>query len=124
MTRARKHLGEHGERYVARMLADGGWHLIDTNWRGAAGEVDIIADDGQAIVFVEVKTRRGESMGRAEESITPAKARRLLELASEYVSLHPGLDGRYWRIDLAALTLDRSGRIVRYSHIRDACLDE
>lgn len=124
MTRSRLDLGDAGERYAERRLADVGWRILDRKWRGETGEIDLIADDGESIVFVEVKTRRGESHGRAEETISPAKAVRLLQLGEEFVAGHPQHEDRFWRVDLVAITLDRSGRIARYTHIRDACLDE
>lgn len=124
MSGTRNRLGDAGERYAERRLIEHGWRILERKWRGEAGEIDLIADDGEAIVFVEVRTRRGEYRGSAEESITDAKARRLIQLGAEYVARDASLDERLWRVDLIAITLDRAGRISRYSHIRDACLDE
>jgi putative endonuclease len=124
MTTARRNLGDAGERYAERRLSEQGWQILDRNWRGDSGEVDLVADDGECVVFVEVKTRRGESHGRAEETITPSKSARLIQLGAQYVSEHSEIEDRFWRIDLVAITLDRAGRISRFTHIQDACLDE
>lgn len=124
MSGTRNRLGDAGERYAERRLVEDGWRILGRKWRGESGEIDLIAEDGEGIVFVEVRTRRGEARGRAEESITLAKARRLLRLGAEYIARDPGLDECLWRVDLIAITLDGAGRIQRYTHIRDACLDE
>jgi putative endonuclease len=123
VTRSRTRLGNSGERFAARQLEADGWRILETNWRCDQGEIDIVAEDGTFVVFAEVRTRRGEQSGRAEESITPAKAARLLGLAERYIDEHPGLSERYWRVDLIAITLDQRGNIVRYSHIQDAVLE-
>ena len=117
-------LGDAGERYAARTLQQRGWTLIDEKWRGSGGEIDLVADDGDQIVFVEVKTRRGDSRGSAEESVSASKCSRLIRSGLEYIDAHPALEDRFWRVDLVAITLDGAGRIVRYTHIADACLDE
>jgi putative endonuclease len=76
--------------------------------------------DGDELVFVEVKARTGEHRGSAEEALTAAKARKLSVAAEWYLSEHPDIDDPIWRIDLVAITLDRSGAVVRFSHIANA----
>ena len=124
MSTARSRLGDSGERFAERILEERGWTILAQKWRGQAGEVDLIADDGELIVMVEVKTRRGESHGRAEEAVTRAKCGRLIQLGQEFIETDPSLETRFWRVDLVAITLDSAGRIVRYNHIENACLDE
>lgn len=124
MSTPRGRLGDAGERYAERQLTERGWRILARKWRGIAGEVDLIADEGELIVLIEVKTRRGESHGRAEEAVSAAKCARLIQLGQEFIETTPGLEDRFWRVDLIAITIDRSGRIARYSHIEDACLDE
>ena len=117
---ARTRLGDAGEGLAERHLAARGWRILDRKWRGERGELDLVAMDGDVLVFVEVKTRRGESRGAAEEAIGPAKAARLLRLGSEYLAAHPDLEDRLWRVDLVAITLARSGAVERLSHIASA----
>ena len=124
MSTARSRLGDSGERLAERRLEERGWQILARKWRGQAGEVDLIADSGELIVLVEVKTRRGESHGRAEEAVTPPKCARLIQLGQEFIESDPALESRFWRVDLIAITLDPGGRVVRYNHIEDACLDE
>lgn len=124
MSGPRLRLGDAGERYAERRLTERGWTILDRKWRGTAGELDLVADDGQMIVFVEVKTRRGDSHGRAEEAVSATKCATIIRLGEEFVQAHPELENRYWRVDTVAITLDRDGRVDRFSHIEDACLDE
>ena len=81
-------LGQRGERIAARYLTDRGLRLLDRNWRCREGELDIVARDGDAIVFCEVKTRREVGFGHPVEAVTPAKQRRLRLLAHRWLSAH------------------------------------
>lgn len=119
MTERRK-LGDAGERYAERLLTRAGWRILDRQWRGSKGEIDLVALDGDVLVLVEVKTRRGARMGTAEEAVTPAKADRLIALGSEYVATHPAYADLLWRIDLVAITLDSGGAVDRLTHIQNA----
>jgi len=115
----RRRLGDAGERHAARVLAARGWRILDRQWRGEAGEIDLVALDGDVLVLVEVKTRRGDRFGAAEEAVSPAKAARLLALGEEYVAAHPEHSERVWRIDLVAITLDARGAVERLTHLPD-----
>ncbi|HEU5434457.1 MAG TPA: YraN family protein, partial [Thermomicrobiales bacterium] len=89
MTHDRANLGAGGETYARRWLEARGGAFVAANWRCAVGEIDLVMRDGAELVFVEVKTRRGERSGRAEEAVTPAKARRLLASGAAFVAAHP-----------------------------------
>src|SRR5690242_15929314 len=80
MTKVRQALGAWGERLAAAHLVGAGMVVLDRNWRGAGGEIDIIARDGDAVVFCEVKTRRGTAYGTPAEAIGWAKVRKLRHL--------------------------------------------
>ena len=73
---------------------------------------------GGCLAFVEVRTRRGESLGSPEESVTVRKRARLIALAESYVeaSQWPG----DWRIDVVAVELDKRGRLMRADHYENA----
>jgi putative endonuclease len=86
----RRLLGDAGERYAERLLSDRGWRIIDRKWRGRRGELDLIALDGEMLVVIEVKTRRGSWYGSDEEAVSPSKATRLVDLATKYIASHPG----------------------------------
>lgn len=120
MTTSRKKLGHWGESVAAHHLEAKGYVIVARNWRCAAGEIDLVARAGQELVFVEVKTRRGRAMGTPEEGLTSRKSQKLLELARQYVA-----DGDLdvdWRVDLIAVELDNSGKLIRCEHIPNAVL--
>jgi putative endonuclease len=116
----RRALGDAGERYAERLLSDRGWRIIDRQWRGTRGEIDLVALDGEVLVVIEVKTRRGSAFGAAEEAVSPAKAARLVALATEYIATHPAFTDHLWRVDLVAITLDGRGAVERVTHIPNA----
>jgi putative endonuclease len=120
MTTTRTEFGLRGERYARARLERLGWSFVAANWHCRAGELDLIMRAEDALIFVEVKTRRGEWGGRAEESISTAKAARLLNAAEWFVAEHPDLDGLIWRIDLVAITVNDQDRVERWTHIRNA----
>jgi putative endonuclease len=85
-------LGEHGEKLAERHLVDQGMTVVQRRHRTRQGEIDLICRDGQTLVFVEVKTRRGDRAGAPFESITSAKQRRLTRLALTYLKSQHLLD--------------------------------
>ena len=112
-------LGGLGERAARGHLERAGLTLLDTNFRCPHGEIDIVARDGEAVVFVEVRTRRGRDFGAPEESITAAKARRLIATAQTYLQTRDDLP-LDWRIDLVAVDVDPQGRISRIERTENA----
>lgn len=123
MRDARRTTGQRGEALAAAYLQRQGYGIIATNWRCAAGEIDIVAIDRQELVFVEVRARRGDRLGSAAESVTAAKQRRLVALAESY--LHQleqerrPWDGPY-RIDVIAIQLETTAGAARLHHLRHA----
>jgi putative endonuclease len=113
----RKQTGRRGEEIAAAYLARKGYKVVQRNWSCAAGELDLVVEDGATLVFVEVRTRTGRQFGTAEESITPAKQARLVNLAQAYLqataALHPS-----WRIDVVAVQFEPGQ--VRVNHIENA----
>ena len=111
-------LGSRGEAIAATYLTDAGLRVLDRNWRCRDGELDIVARDGAAIVFCEVKTRRATGFGHPVETVTPVKQRRLRVLAQRWLSAHdehaPDL-----RFDVVGILVPASGR-PRVVHLRNA----
>ncbi|HEY1410031.1 MAG TPA: YraN family protein [Promineifilum sp.] len=118
---SRKKLGRWGEDVAALQLEANGLTIVEHNWRCSLGEIDLVARDDEVLVFVEVKTRKGRAFGAPEESLTPAKAQKLMQLGLQYVADHD-LEDVGWRIDLVAVELDESGRLLRCDHIPNAVL--
>ena len=119
-SRARKNLGESGERVAALALAQRGYTLLARNYRTRTGEMDLIARDADGLAFVEVRARRGNAAGTPEESLTPRKRARLIAVAQEFLQAHPEWSDSAWRIDLVAIELDRAGRLARLEIIKGA----
>ncbi len=119
MKSARKRLGEAGEEIAARELARRGYILRERNWRCAEGELDIVAEQDRSLVFVEVRTRRGNQFGTPEESITPAKRAHLIAAAQAYLQLHSPQNSD-WRIDVVAVEISYRGELVRVDVIENA----
>ena len=120
MPTLRKKLGDFGEQVATAFLVRRGYVLVERQWRSAAGEIDLVMRDGPALVFVEVRTRRGDQAGAPEESIGRAKQARLGALAYTYLEQHGVHADQPWRIDVVAVDIDRSGRVAGVRHIRDA----
>lgn len=100
----RRAFGNAGEDLAATFLERLGLTVLDRNVSTFAGEADILAEDGEEIVFVEVKTRQGGEFGWPEESITPPKFRRM-RLTAETILEKRGWEGRFWRLDVIAIRM-------------------
>jgi putative endonuclease len=120
MPTARTSLGTTGEAIARRYLEARGLTWVESNWRCLAGEIDLVMRSGDELVFVEVKIRRGDGAGRAEESISSSKGRKLLASGEWYLGVHPVLGELIWRFDLVAITLRRDGAIERVTHVENA----
>jgi len=114
----KRRLGDRGERAARAFLEQQGYRILETNHRTPAGEIDIVAREGDWLVFVEVRTRRGDAFGTPEESITPAKQTKLIELAQSYLQTHESVP-ELWRIDVVAIEIGRKGNITRIALIRN-----
>jgi putative endonuclease len=90
-----------------------------TNYRCPEGEIDIIAQQEDTLVFIEVRTKRSKQFGSPEESITPTKMKRLRVVAAHYGQNRDGLPAS-WRIDVVAIQMDRKGRASRIELIENA----
>lgn len=77
--------GDHGENIACRYLEKQGYKILERNYRIRDGEIDIVAKDKGALVFVEVKTRYSHDYGLPQESMTPWKIKYLLKTAKFYV---------------------------------------
>ena len=114
----RQQLGARGEALAAQALVQAGYHILSaTGVRTKSGQIDLLAEEGGDLVFVEVKTRRGSTYGIPAEAVNAAKQRHLITAAQEYLAAQGQLD-RAWRIDVVAILLTSAGpqiEIIRYA---------
>ncbi|MFJ3034572.1 YraN family protein [Curtobacterium pusillum] len=108
-------LGRFGEDRAAEWLEDHGFRVLERNWRCARGEIDIIAWQSCTLVFIEVKTRAGNSTGHPFEAITASKVSRLRRLVPAWFEDHPNVSARAIRIDAVAVHVD--GDRVGVEHV-------
>lgn len=104
----RRELGDYGERLAARYLAERGLTVLERNWRCAHGELDLVAREGDCLVFCEVKTRRSQRFGAPVEAVTPRKAARLRRLAAAWLREHDERGERI-RIDVIGILRPAQG---------------
>lgn len=118
MSRPTQQLGKLGEQQALAYLRRRGYEIVTTNWRCAAGEIDIVARQGTTVIFVEVRSRRAATTEAAFGSIGDRKRSRMAQAAQQYLSQH-GLDQADWRIDVIALAVS-PGRAPLIEHVEDA----
>lgn len=112
-------VGRFGEDLAVARLEQDGLRVIARNWRCSSGEIDVVAVEGQTLVFVEVKTRSSLAFGDPAEAVHAAKASRLRALALRWLAEHPDPRRREVRFDVVAVVrLGPDGPTVR--HIRAA----
>lgn len=109
-------LGDRGEQEAARYLRRHGLRILHRGYRTDHGEIDLIALDGNVIVFVEVKARR---QGVPAEAVTAEKQRRLTLAALHFLKKHCLLEQRS-RFDVVAIIWPEDGKAPQIEHIRDA----
>lgn len=102
MVDARRIFGDSAEALAARHLAAQGMRIIEQQYRTTFGEIDLIAKDGDEIVFIEVKARRTGEYGYPEEAVTPSKLRKIAKAAFMFLRAHKWEDAVY-RIDVIAI---------------------
>jgi putative endonuclease len=115
----RQEVGKLGEKTAQKFLKKRGYHIHETGFRCHHGEIDIIAQKKDYLVFVEVRTKSNLDFGTPEESITQAKKERLIASALTYTTTHQNLPA-LWRIDVVAIELDDKGKTKRIELIENA----
>lgn len=86
MSDSRQSLGQNGEKIAADFLQGRGYTILVRNYRRRTGEIDIIAREGEMLVFIEVKTRSGKAYGSPAAAITPRKQRQISRTAQYYLA--------------------------------------
>ena len=121
MTLARQQLGKRGEHLAVEELERRGYSILARRYRTRCGEIDIVAEEGDTLVFVEVKARETAEFGTAAEAVTPDKMRRVVRMAEDYLMRHQVVD-RPCRFDVVAIMLDGPAPVVElFRNAFDAC---
>jgi len=109
-------IGKQGEAEAARFLREKGYQILTTNYRYQHAEIDIVAQNGKLLLFVEVKTRTNVSFGNPEEFVNYAKAKLVMKAAEHYIFAH---NWQYdVRFDIVAVIIN--GNELRVKHVEDA----
>ncbi len=113
-----KETGRIGEELARNFLKDKGYEIVKSNFSTRFGEIDLICKDGDTLVFVEVKTKKGLDFGMPEDMYTKGKAERVKRMASVY------LEGRETncRIDMVAVVLGDNNKPERMTHYPNVIL--
>ena len=109
--------GRRGEALAAALLRRRGWRILGRNWRFHHKEIDLVAERGGVVAFVEVKTRSGDAFGHPLEAVTVRKRRELAVAARGWIARH-GCRGQTYRFD--AVWVLREGDRVSVRHVEDA----
>jgi putative endonuclease len=115
----RQQVGKLGEQAARKFLKKRGYRIRETGFRCRHGEIDVIAQRKDCLVFVEVRTKSNLEFGTPEESITQAKKERLIASALTYATTHQDIPS-LWRIDVVAIELDDKGKARRIELIENA----
>ena len=121
MTLARQILGKLGEDLAVVELERRGYAITARRYTTRCGEIDIVAECGGVLVFVEVKTRETAEFGTAAEAVTWRKQRKLTRMANDYLTREQVVD-RPCRFDVVTVMLDRLEPLIEvYENAFDAC---
>lgn len=114
-----KQKGNVGEEYTVRYLKKNGYRILERNFRLKCGEIDIIAQKGEYIIFAEVKTRAANFLARPYEAVDRRKIAKILKTAAIYIAQNQ-LDA-YFRFDVSEVFTDsNSGKVTGINYIENA----
>lgn len=109
----RRQKGKEGEDLAVDFLRAKGYRILERNFRFERGEIDIIAQEGETLVFVEVKARRSKTYGEPEEAVTEFKKRQLEKVAEGYL-VERGIEVRECRFDVIAIEVKEKKPTIRH----------
>jgi putative endonuclease len=117
MSLMRMRTGKRGEALAAAHLVEAGYRIVECNYRCLFGEIDIVAEEGETIVFVEVKSRRSGTYGDPQLAVGHDKQKKISRIAMQYLA-EGGLQNRSARFDVVAVKFLPEGHKIEL--IRDA----
>jgi len=118
MVNDRQQFGSRGEQLARQHLTAKGYTVVCSNYRCPLGEIDLIADDGRSLVFIEVKTRHSLRFGPPCAAVTRKKQQQIARVAQYYINVH-GLEKQAARFDVVGILLDDNA-LPKIDHIVDA----
>lgn len=117
VTKERLKLGKFGEDLALKTIRNLGYHCICRNYTCPLGEIDLIAEDGDTLVFVEIKTRKGKTVGYAKEAVDARKRRKLSKVALAYMKANDRNDVKS-RFEVVAINISAGREEIEV--VRDA----
>lgn len=123
MSRYKINLGRWGENIAVDYLKSIGYSIVDRNVRTPYGELDIVADSNDLLIFVEVKTRTTTSYGMPEAGVTEQKRKHIIDSVEFFFQEHPDLE-RDWRIDVIAIRGKKNTNKLEITHFQNAITNE
>ncbi len=118
----RRYIGKTGESLAQDFLKKKGYRILETNFRCRFGEIDIVAQQRDTLVFIEVRSKTSSDFGSPEESITYTKMEHLKSAANFYLQ-QKARSAASWRIDVIALELGANHELKRITQIENAIED-
>ena len=109
----RRKRGASGEDIAVDFLGKKGYRIIERNYRFERGEIDIVAEEKDLLVFIEVKARSTLAFGEPEDAVTVNKRKRIRKVAEGYLFQH-NIDGKACRFDVVAIRIDGKCREVHH----------
>jgi putative endonuclease len=114
-----KEIGDIGEDYAVKYLTDKNYKIISRNFKSKIGEIDIIAENKEYIIFVEVKTRHINSLTHPYEAVNKTKQRKIINTARYYLMKYSV--EKYCRFDVCEVIVERNNlKLSRINHIKSA----
>jgi putative endonuclease len=106
--------GAEAEEAACAFLEASGLRIVERNFRARGGEIDLVAREGDVLVFVEVRFREGEEFGAPEETVGPAKRRKIVSAAREYLGRIPWNSWKEARFDVIAVLGTGPDAVLRH----------
>lgn len=123
MTTEKQNTGQLGEDIAVKYLEKHGYRILERNYRKPWGEIDIIAQQNDELIFIEVKTQNQELEWRPEENITRHKKRQLSRIITTYLKANKISENQNWRVDILAIMLDFKTKNAQVEHIKNIVLN-
>jgi putative endonuclease len=111
-------IGKFGQEIAAEFLVKRNYQILGQNFFSRLGEIDLIAEDGGQLVFIEVKTRLSDRFGLPEEALTKLKLEKMREAALEYL-VAKKINHDNYRFDLIAVEVDKENKAAKIRHYKN-----